>query len=523
MGLFGPSKKKLEQMFQEGYFALYHSKTPDAHQRAEELLGKAAQAGHLEAMFYYGQALDGHSTGIEALKWAEKAGEAGYDKAIRYCVDHYLEEYLTLNILFCSDDPTEEWNPLPEEVDPIRRWAKRGAAQGLPGMQEILAALEEKTSAKSFYQLALAYEAAGKPGTALIYMEDLAGQGYLPAILWCAKILASGVEDKAKELTLVRADRKKADKWLLRAAETAQALLEGNHVKADPERACALYLQIAEAAGAKHDVKEDETLSLRLYRLAEAFFVRQQYEIAMPLIRYAADVGYVGAHLRMAQLLQRGLPGLDADHEAAAREYQKWYENMKPGNGVQFGAYPRKNVPDVYDTRADFDPLFWQVLEVKDGRVLMISYKGLEIGSSGTPAFRILDDFEQAFAEERPFNLTEQDFERCVAGKEVEPFKASTYAAAGLAWSLGLTFELHPDDMVSVQPKEKVDFDDPAQKQEWEGRRNRVGALLMKPAAWALEGGKAVVDGKVQPSAGLEDVVLRPAVWVRMPPAPEQA
>lgn len=125
MGLFGWSKEKKEQVFQQG-LAAYREKN---YKAAIDFFASSAWRGHRESQFYMGQITEfGYGIGesrIASFDWYKKAAAQGHAEAQYKCG------------LYCENG----WGRFDQQPEPAKAlsWYEKSAGQGYAKAQHALA------------------------------------------------------------------------------------------------------------------------------------------------------------------------------------------------------------------------------------------------------------------------------------------------------------------------------------------------------------------------------------------------
>lgn len=515
MGLFSTPAQKAEKLYQAAL-----------KKGGGDNFLKAAEMGHPRAQMMYGISLF-HRPGerVKALGYLEKA-------ALQGCVGGLITE-----LDRCT----------PEELEPfLARWAC-AAGQGDPWAGYLCAETRCRGYAVPFGDsqlFAWCGEAAQSgqreamflcgwmlehglgtetdPLKALALYEEAAGQGLSVAMFRAGELYRTGAPglpaDKAKAQALFeQAAERSKDPSVLGAC--ARMYLPGAGPGENLEKALELY----QAAFRRlHDVSfpRGDDVERDLRELGREFFGLEQADLARPLLEYGADQGYIAPFLLLAALHQwerlegrRPEPPKGAGCFLAPRPRQEdgwgqwgtrsasfcfstWRDALKPGDSLIFGRFPQNREPGAYKRGARPEPLVWDVLDIRDGRVLLVSANGLAYSRGKVCDIPFLPA-EQALVQEGPFHLSDAEYQEYVMEKHFSGFDApaTMHAAMEIIVEKGWNYELHknPDGTIHEISYKEWEWE-PKWEHAFKGKHTPEWALRDRPAG--------------------EHSVSRPAIWL---------
>lgn len=509
MSLFSTPEQKAEKLYQAAL-----------KKGGGDNFYKAAEMGHPRAQMMYGLSLFyRHGERVQALEYLEKAalqgcvggliGELGYTpeelgpflaKWVRAaeqgdCWAGYL----------CAEMRCQGYE-IPFKDDRLFAWCREAAQSGQR---------EPKFLCGWMLEQGIGTEA--DPLKALALYEEAAGQGFFMAMFRAGELYRVGAlglpADKAKAQALFEqaAEKNKAPSVL---GACAKMYLPDGGDSQSLEKAVELYKEVFRRLGADDSPYKDIDLETSPLLLGVGLFNLGQTELALPLLEYAASQRYTAAMLLVAALrrwemlggIQPGLP-FWASRFHQTNPVGNWFRadvlyfdeclhSFKPGDRVLFGRYPQEKEPGAYRRGALPEPLTWDVLEVRDGRILLLSAWGLAYSRdkvcdiSFSPA-------EQTLVREVPFHLSDAEYQDYVMEKHLADFDApvTMHAMMEVILEKNRNYELHKNPDGSIH---KISY----REWEWEAGWQRI-LKRRHPPEWALR----------DCPAG-EYSVSRPAVWL---------
>lgn len=462
-----------KDLFRAG-LAMYRA---ESYEEALALLEKAAQKDHTEAQYYCGLVYEtrqkAKTDAVSALKWYEKAAGQGHAQAQYRCASLYYHGAKGLRV----------------DMEKAAFWAEKALKSGAKDEEKIFGSI----------LIAQDYE---------LGMEAYKAKDY--------------------EKALPHLEAAVNEYWQARSL-TALMYLEGKGTKADRKRALELYELEARyssiPAEEQKEVKETENAGHALVKLGNLFYRAGRYDLAFPILKDAARSGYVSAFLRLAALYKKGSEedGVVQDAAQAAFWFRRWLENRKPGDTVLFGAFPQEKRNMDYSgnwkDRERFDPVRWQVLEVRPDRALLLAVDGLEFSASGKVYFLdpVFSDMDRALVEEGPCHLKREQFQRCIEEQKLASPRTSAtlYARVQEAKMDDLEFRMEGKWLnvrTEFESEEKKKLDASFGEA---GKQGKAKLVTANYSDWWLE------DGIVYDLKGAADrpkfcagAVVRPAVWL---------
>lgn len=386
------------------------------------------------------------------------------------------------------------------------------------------------------------------------HYEKLAGQGSVDALFELAGLYRAGgyglAQDQERALELYdKAARRKNGKRQRQdavneeeetaargAARYAEMVFLGEGAEADREKGLEYYIKAGRGFADmpsyvlfKAGVKDDKRRAA--LDVGRAFFNAGLRREALPLLEMSGDHGngYTSAMPLLAALYQKGIPGfLEPDAGQAGFWYRAWRRGLHPGDMVMLGACPQEAADEVYRrnrryVHGFFEPVAWTVLESGPDGVLLLSRRGLDYATQWRPredwpeyyTDLLFTPTEQALLAGPVFSLSREELERYLAPlpEENRHTSATLNARERQAHELRMGAKIDKEGKLTISRY----MGEASDKERFGATIREWGDLLTAgEQPWLLSDG-AVVKGEYTQSFTLQQTVVRPAVWVKLP------
>lgn len=259
-----------------------------------------------------------------------------------------------------------------------------------------------------------------------------------------------------------------------------------------------------------------------LFHLAISFFVNGEYDVAYDIFDYCAKLLIYTSFLYLAIIYYHGTKNVSKDIELAKYYYEKWIKYIKVGDTIYLGSYPQNNTDFYYnvyhrnDSTKQWQEVGWKVLDIKDGKVLLLTPKGLILSrnnwhGNGQINDAIFNELENSFVLYKGL-LNTEEFNTYV---KKDPSLADHVPTTIFSRSRASHF--YDTNLYSYYENDNFEF------RYKKGQRSDelwADVLLLPNYSWWLKDG--LVDNGVKPVTGFADneykvAAFRYSAWIHFP------